>query len=68
MKLYELERGQRFRVEEDAKVPPDAMIVNRTREFTFHNIDGMYSYCTDDFGRVYHPAYWTEVSVLEETK
>ena len=34
--------------------------------YLFHHIDGMYSFCTDDRGVVYHFAAWTEVSKLKE--
>ena len=30
----------------------------------FDHIDGMYSYCIDEYGNVVHPAAWTMVEVL----
>ena len=32
----------------------------------FHHVDGMYSYCTDEGGAVYHLAAWTEVDVVTD--
>jgi hypothetical protein len=64
MKLYELHPGDRFRLKEDCKAPPDIGGYHATREFTLGNIDGMYSYCTDDYGRVHHPVAWAEVEKL----
>jgi hypothetical protein len=66
MKLYDLTYGQRFRLLEDASSPPDLRGYHATQEFTFHNVDGMYSYCTDDYGRVHHPVAWAEVEVVKE--
>ena len=34
--------------------------------FLFHHIDGMYSYCTDMSGGVFHLAAWTEVEIVED--
>lgn len=51
MKLYKVARDRRIKVGD--------------LELTFHRIDGMYSYCTDDEGNVHHIAASTEVEVLE---
>lgn len=32
----------------------------------FHHIDGMYSFCEDQQGRIVHPAAWTEVELVED--
>lgn len=34
--------------------------------FLFGHIDGMYSYCTDMSGGVFHLAAWTEVEIVED--
>lgn len=33
--------------------------------FLFHHIDGMYSYCTDVDGAVFHPAAFEEVEIVD---
>lgn len=67
MKLYELKRGTLFRLLEDTKSPPDLSGYPRGQEFRLGNIDGMYSYCTDQYGRVHHPAAWAEVEIIGES-
>jgi len=52
MKLYDVPRNTRIKVE--------------GIKLLFHHIDGMYSFCTDDEGKVYHPAAWSEVEIKEE--
>ena len=48
----------------------DAPFKSRIRvgdmEFNFSHLDGMYSYCTDDQGVVWHIAAWEEVEVIGE--
>ena len=34
--------------------------------FFFDHIDGMYSYCTTEDGKITHLAAWTEVEVCDE--
>ena len=50
MKLYELARGSKFRLNGE--------------EFTLNTIDGMYSNCEDADGNVYHFAAWTIVEAV----
>lgn len=50
MNLYDVPRNTRIRVDD--------------MELNFHHIDGMYSYCTDDDGGVFHLAAWTEVEIV----
>lgn len=52
MKLYEVPRNTRIKVEE--------------QEFNFHHVDGAYSYCTDDNGGVIHLGASTEVEIVEK--
>jgi len=42
MKLYELNKNQKF------------TIGNGKQIFTFHNIDGAFSYCTDSDNNIHH--------------
>ena len=67
MKLYELPRGERFTLAEEPKVPPNHIPVGRNMNIMYilSNIDGMYSYCTDNEKNVYHFAAWTEVNPVE---
>lgn len=65
MKLYELKKGQRFKVNEAPRIPPDAKTVVKTQILTFDHTDGLYSFCFDEAGHVVHPAAWTEVTVVE---
>lgn len=37
-------------------------------KFLFHNLDGMYSYCTLEDGTVFHPAAWTEVTLVQDSQ
>ncbi|UFK09556.1 hypothetical protein [Xanthomonas phage DES1] len=55
--MYDLRRGERFVLIGDWPVPVASRLLG-TGVLTLHNLDGMYSYCTDDEGHVYHaPAY-----------
>jgi hypothetical protein len=60
-KLYEIPDGTRVRLCEEPRVPPCAPVLHEGDELTFHHIDGMYSYCTTDTGKVVHVAAWTLV-------
>lgn len=51
MKLYEVPRNTRIKVED--------------LELNFHRIDGAYSYCTTDKGETVHLAAWTEVEIVK---
>ena len=67
MKLYELHRGECFTLAETPKQPPDIFNPEPEQDklFMLHNIDGMYSYVTDNEKNVYHFAAWTEVIPVE---
>lgn len=61
MKLYDLKRGDLFRiVDENTKVPVAAPEPDITKTYWFGNIDGMFSYCKDG-EEIVHFAAWTEV-------
>ena len=55
MKLYEVPRNTRVLVRDE-----EGNVVLRV---LFDHIDGMYSYCKDDEGKVVHLAAWTEVEI-----
>lgn len=52
-KLYDVPRNSRIKV-------CDLL------ELNFYRVDGMYSYCTDDKGNVYHIPATEEVEVIEQ--
>ncbi len=66
MNLLKVPANSRIRVLEDARVPPAAPRVPSGLELNFHNLDGMYSFCTDDDGNTYHLAAWTDVEVIDD--
>ena len=50
--LYELHRGDKF------------IFDGNEGPFFFDHLDGMYSYCKDDHGTLFHFAAWTKVKKL----
>ncbi len=67
MKLYELERGTKFKIVSDYQttVPIGALEVNNATVYRLHNIDGMSSYCTSEDGTVYHIPANEEIEVKQ---
>lgn len=65
-KLYNLADGTYFRITGPVKIPMESREYHDGRVLRLGNIDGMFSYCTDLDGNVYHPAAWTEVEVVAE--
>lgn len=63
MKLYDLARGSKFKLlpEHVEHIPPAAPSLSVGLVYKLHNLDGMYSYCTDDTGRVVHIAAYAEI-------
>ena len=58
MKLYELPRYSIFRIIDD----------DPSTKYKLHNIDGMYSYCTNiETKEVTHVLAWQEVELIEIT-
>ena len=66
MELYNLKRGDKFKLLEDPAIPPAARDGDTSYVYELKNLDGMYSYVTDKYGRVYHFAAWTEVEKVDE--
>ena len=61
MKLYDLKKGDKFRIVDDnAKVPVASAEADKDKIYWFGHIDGMYSYCKDG-NDVVHFAAWTEI-------
>lgn len=66
MKLYDLKRGDKFRLtDEEVKVPVAHAEPDADKVYWFGHIDGMYSYCKDG-DDVVHFAAWTEVERVDE--
>ena len=61
MKLFELNRGDHFKLLKPATVPPDAPFGSQDVTYRLTTIDGMYSHCTDTNNDVYHFAAWSDV-------
>lgn len=61
--LYELQRGEHFKLagDDEVKVPPDSNEFVFSDVFKFMGIDGMYSKCIDSDGNLHHFAAWTQV-------
>ena len=66
MELYKLKRGDKFKLLADATIPPCARHGEFEIVYRFTNIDGMYSYVSDEHGNVYHFAAWTDVEKVNE--
>jgi hypothetical protein len=65
MKLYELTKGDHFKItDKELRTPPTHDEVNLDDIYWFGNIDGMYSFCKDSSGKIIHFAAWTEVEVV----
>lgn len=64
MELHKVPNNTRVRVIEPDITPPGAAPAE-PKEYNFHHIDGMYSYCTDDSGNVVHLVAWQEVEIVE---
>ncbi len=67
MKLYQVPRHSKVRiVEPHPSVPPAHRELFGGDVLTFDHIDGMYSFCYDEAGKIVHPAAWAEVEVIED--
>jgi len=65
MKLYELNRGDSFKLLEDPSIPPDAPEGEQEAEYSFQKVDGMYASVSDRNQGRYYFAAWTEVERVE---
>jgi hypothetical protein len=67
MKLYNLPRFTWFTLDDDTKAPPDIGGYAPGVKLKLDHIDGMYSYCLDEDGNVFHPVAWAEVTPCPTT-
>ncbi len=65
MELHKVPNNSRIRVIKPEEPPPGG-IAPEMKEYNFHHIDGMYSYCTDDDNNVVHLKAWTEVELVSD--
>ena len=62
MKAYNVKYGTKVTViDDDIKVPPDALPVNKGDEITIQRLDGMYCNALNKDGERIYIAAWTEV-------
>ena len=66
MKLYEVPRNTKIRIVDDEKAPPAHRDFDKGEVLLFDHIDGMYSFCYDQAGKVVHLAAWAEVEVVTD--
>lgn len=66
MKLYEVPRNSIIRVVGGVFGPPGAPEVDQGEVVQFYHVDGMYSYCKNEYGDIVHVPAWQEVEVLNE--
>ncbi len=65
MKLYDAPYGSTVRLlDKEPVVPPGAPAVECGREYHFDHIDGIYSVCFDEDGKLVHLSRWAEVEVV----
>lgn len=64
MKLYELNKGDNFKLLEDAAIPPAAPEGDKNSVYTYKKVDGMYANVLDSEGTVHYFAAWTEVETI----
>lgn len=65
--LYDLQRGDKFKLLEDPAIPPAADEGDADLVYTFTHVDGMYAPCHDTTNNHrYYFAAWTEVEKLDE--
>lgn len=61
-RLYEIPRESRIDVTHLGLI--NAETKEPVTELNFHHVDGMYSFCTDNYGNAIHLKATTEVKVL----
>jgi len=65
MRLYEVPRNSRIRVNSNKDHPPAHRNFAAGEELTFSHIDGMYSLCYDKDGHPVHLSAMADVEVLK---
>lgn len=66
MKLYECTPRSFVRIlDSEPRVPIGATPVKTNQTIRFHHIDGMYSFCHTNDGKLVHPVAWSEVEPID---
>lgn len=65
MKLYEVPRHTKVRLISEERGPIAGVPPVVGNMYQFSHIDGMYSYCKDELGRVVHLPGWSEVEICQ---
>ena len=66
MKLYKVRNNTNIRLISDLGSPPAHRPLVKGEILKFHNLDGMFSRCTDKDGNTVHLAGWAIVEPVEE--
>lgn len=66
MELYNLPRNSYFKLIGDPLVAPEARHPDLDKTYKLGNIDGMYSYCSDNEGNIYHFVAWAEIKEVTD--
>jgi hypothetical protein len=64
MSLYNIPNNTKVRLKSTETSPPASIDPQVEEVYTFHHIDGMYSYCKDSSGNVIHLPAWSEIEVV----
>lgn len=65
MKLYDVKHNSKVRLKSTESGPVASIDPEVGEVYTFHHIDGMYSYCKDPQGNVVHLPAWSDVEVVK---
>lgn len=65
MTFIDVPQHSTVRLLENAATPPAAPLVWKGDVVKFHNIDGMYAFCTNQDGDAVYIAAWTEVEIVD---
>ena len=66
MEAHKVEYGTKVIViDENVKIPPCSLPVNKGDEIIIHNLDGMYCKGKDKDGNTIYLAGWTEVEIIK---
>lgn len=64
MKLYDVPNNTKVCLKSTETSPPDSIDPQVEEVYTFHHLDGMYSYCKDSAENVVHLPAWSDIEVV----